>query len=174
MVDIPDGIVLTRDRDLNGREHDIWIRRGLFALLPVIAVLALLNVFGQDTTTAVESSSVATLKLEAPTHLRGGLLGQARFTITAVQDVKDARIELGAGWLEDNTINTVEPAPVGEASSNGRLSLDLGHVPAGQKYVLFLAFQVNPTNVGRHAAPVTLFDGDEELLTIDRTITVFP
>jgi hypothetical protein len=40
--------------------------------------------------------------------------------------------------------------------------------------VLYVDFQVNPTNVGRRAAPVTLFDGEEELLTIDRTITVFP
>jgi hypothetical protein len=174
VADIPSGIVLKRDRDLVGREHEIWIRRVLFALMPLVAVLALLNVFGQDTLTVTANTPTATLKLVAPTHLRGGLLAQARFTITAHADVKDARLELGEGWLDDMTINTIEPSPVGEASSNGRLSLDLGHVPAGQKYVLYLAFQVNPTNAGRHDAPVTLFDGDRELLTIDRTLTVYP
>jgi hypothetical protein len=174
MSDVPNGIVLTRHRDLAGRKHEIWIRRVLFALMPLVAVLALLNVFGQDTSTVTADASAATLKLVAPTHLRGGLLAQARFTITAHADVKDARLELGEGWLDDMTINTIEPSPIGEGSSNGKLSLDLGHVPAGQKYVLYLAFQVNPTNVGRHDAPVTLFDGDRKLLTIDRTLTVYP
>jgi hypothetical protein len=174
MADLPNGIVLRRHRDLAGRTHEIWIRRGLFALLPLVGVLALLNVFGQDTSTVTKSAPEAKLKVETPTRLRGGLLGQARFTITALGDVKDARLELGRGWLEDMTINTLEPSPVGEASANGRLSLDLGHVPAGEKYVLFLSFQVNPTNVGRHDADVTLFDGNRKLFTIDRTFTVFP
>jgi hypothetical protein len=174
MAGIPDGIVLTRDRDLVGRSHDLWVRRGLFALLPLVAVLALLNVFGQDTTTSTESAAAASLELRAPEDVRGGLLYQARFTIKAHSDVKNARLELGPGWLEDMTINTIEPAPLNEASANGLLSLEFGHVPAGQSFVLYLDFQVNPTNVGRREAPVTLFDGEQQLLTIDRTITVYP
>src|SRR5437764_14259762 len=43
----PDTIVLKRDRDLEGRQADVWIRRALFFLLPVVTVLALLNLFGQ-------------------------------------------------------------------------------------------------------------------------------
>jgi hypothetical protein len=114
------------------------------------------------------------LELRAPEDVRGGLLYQARFTIKAHSDVKNARLELGPGWLEDMTINTIEPAPLNEASANGLLSLEFGHVPAGQSFVLYLDFQVNPTNVGRREAPVTLFDGEQQLLTIDRTITVYP
>jgi hypothetical protein len=174
MADVPTGIVLTRDRDMAGRTHDVWVRRSLFALLPLVAVLALLNVFGQNTTTSTQRAPAASLELRAPEHVRGGLLYQARFTIRAQSDVKNARLELGPGWLEDMTINTVEPAPLNEASSNGRLSLEFGHVPAGQSFVLYVDFQVNPTNVGRRAAPVTLFDDDQELVTIDRSITVFP
>ena len=52
------------------------------------------------------------------------------------------------------TLNTLEPAPVGEASRDGRIALDLGHIPAGDEHVLFLHFQVNPTDVGRRAADV--------------------
>ena len=33
MADIPDSIVLKRDRDLDGRRREIWIRRGILALL---------------------------------------------------------------------------------------------------------------------------------------------
>jgi hypothetical protein len=81
---------------------------------------------------------------------------------------------LGPGWLEGMTVNTIEPSPVGEASNNGRLSLDLGHIPAGESYLLFMQFQTNPTNVGHRDASVTLKDGDTKLLHVDRTITIFP
>jgi len=43
---VPDEIVLRRDRDLAGRRHEIWVRRGFLALFAVVPVLALFNVFG--------------------------------------------------------------------------------------------------------------------------------
>jgi hypothetical protein len=81
---------------------------------------------------------------------------------------------LGPGWLERMTVNTIEPSPVSEASKNGSLTLELGHIPAGGSHLLFMQFQTNPTNVGHRSAPVTLLDGDEEILHIDRSITIFP
>jgi hypothetical protein len=94
--------------------------------------------------------------------------------VTAHRDLKSATLVLGPGWLESMTVNTIEPSPVNEGSDNGKLTLELGHIPAGKSYLLFMQFQVNPTNVGHRSAPVTLMDGDEELLEINRTITVFP
>ena len=72
------------------------------------------------------------------------------------------------------SINTIEPSPVGEGSHDGKLVLDLGHVPAGQKYSLYMQFQVNPTNVGRRGQAVRLYDGKHLLATIHRRVTVFP
>jgi hypothetical protein len=174
VADVPYQVVLKRDRDLAGRAHEIWIRRGLFLLLPAIVLLALLNVFGQRPSTTTESASAATLKLVAPSRVRSGLLYQARFRVTAHRDLKSATLVLGPGWLESMTLNTIEPSPVNEGSDNGRLTLELGHIPAGGSHLLFLQFQTNPTNVGHRSAPVTLRDGSEQLLHIDRTITVFP
>ena len=174
MADIPDGIVLKRDRDLEGRAWEIWVRRLLFLLLPALAILGLLNVFGQRPTSTTETVSAASLKLSAPPRVRSGLLYQARFHITAHQDLKEATLVLDPGWLESMTVNTIEPSPVGEASDNGRLSLDLGHIPAGGSYLLFMQFQTNPTNVGHRSTNVTLKDGDQKLLQINRTITIFP
>jgi hypothetical protein len=37
-----------------------------------------------------------------------------------------------------------------------------------------MQFQTNPTNVGHRDASVTLKDGDQTLLRLHRTITVFP
>jgi hypothetical protein len=171
---VPDGITLKRDRDLEGRTWEIWVRRGAFALLPLVVLLALLNVFGQHPSTWTTAGPAASLKLYAPARVRSGVLYEARFHIVAKRDLKNATVRLSPGWLEGMTLNTVEPSPIGEASSNGNLTFELGHIPQGNSYLLFLQFQTNPTNVGHRPATVTLLDGDEELLHIDRTITIFP
>jgi len=174
VADPPDGIVLRRHRDLVGRTWHPWVRRGVLVLLGVILLLALLDVFGQRPATAITDSPAARLELSSPSSVRGGLMFQARFTIRAHRELKAATLVLGDGWLENMTVNTIEPSPVNEASDDGKLSLELGHIPAGQKYVLFIQFQVNPTNVGRREQTVVLRDGDEQLLTYEKTITVYP
>ncbi len=174
MADIPDGIVLKRHRDLEGIP-ETWPRRGVLGLLVLFAVLALFNVFGQRPFSTTARASGASLEVYAPTHLRGGLLFSARFHISATRDLKDAILVLDQGWAESMAINTIEPSPVGEASRDGKLSFDLGHVPAGQSHVLYMQFQANATNIAWHrAAGVTLFDGTARILHIDRTLTVYP
>jgi hypothetical protein len=173
-ADIPDRIVLKRHRDLAGRRSHIWYRRGALVLLSVFLLLGLLNVFGQRPNGTTVESRPASLELYAPTHLRGGLIYEARFTITAHSDVKSAVLQLSPGWNEGQTMNTIEPSPLGQASRNGDLLFTLGHIPAGQKYRLFVQFQVNPTNVGRRTADVTLYDGATKLVHIHRLLTFYP
>jgi hypothetical protein len=174
MADVPDWIVLKRHRDLEGRRHELWVRRVLLALAAVAPLLALFNFFGQRPEASFAQSGVVQLKIQAPDDIRGGLLYQARFHIHAKQDVKDATLVLSTGWLEGMTINTIEPSPLGQASRDGNLALDLGHIPAGNDYILFMQFQVNPTNVGHRDQITGLYDGDKVLLQIDREITVWP
>ena len=83
-------------------------------------------------------------------------------------------IVLERGWVEGMQVNSIEPSPVGEASRNGRLSFELGHIPAGESFVLYIEIQVNPTNVGRRVQNVELLDGDTHIATLNREITVFP
>jgi hypothetical protein len=167
-------LVLKRHRDLVGRLWQIWVRRGLMALIAVLPVVALFNVFGQRPVTSQAAAPRAALKVFAPTHLRGGLIYMARFHITANDDLKKAALILSPGWAEGITINTIEPSPLGEGSSNGRIVLQLGHIPARQSYILFMEFQVNPTNVGHRAQDVTLADGNTALVTLRRNVTVYP
>jgi hypothetical protein len=174
MASAPDLIVLERDRDLRGRDHEIWIRRALFALVCAVPVLALLNVFGQRPVDTAAAAPEAALTLHAPETVRSGLLYEARFRVTAREDIHRATLVLAPGWLESMTTNTIEPSPESETSADGRLSLQLGDLPAGKTYVLFIQFQVNPTNVGRRSQDVALYDGPRKLLEIHRTITVFP
>jgi hypothetical protein len=76
--------------------------------------------------------------------------------------------------MENTHINTIEPAPTEEASRNGDLALSFGPLAAGDELVLYMQFQVNPTNVGRRPADVSLYDGDELIARVDHTVTVFP
>jgi hypothetical protein len=175
VADTPDQLVLRRHRDLEGLARGaIWWRRGILGVLALLSVLGLANVFGQRPSTHTASTGAASLEVYAPTRLRGGLLFSARFTIKARKDVAKATLVLDPGWAEAMAINTIEPSPVGEASRDGRLAFDLGHIPAGSKHVLYMQFQVNPTNVGRRSQGVELDDGSSEIARIDRTVTIFP
>jgi hypothetical protein len=174
VAQIPDTIVLRRDRDLGPRQNDIWIRRGLFALVCVVPVLALANLFGQRPQTSTGFAAAARLSISAPERVRGGLLYQAQFRITAKEKLTQAALVLDRGWLDGLTINTMEPSPVSESSKDGKLALDLGPISAGQSYVLVLDFQVNPTTLGSQDQNLTLYDGNKALVTLHRTLTVFP
>lgn len=150
------------------------LRRIALTALLLLLGLGLFNLFGQRPSTTVAEADVATLEVYAPERVRGGLFYEARFRIDAVREVREATLVLDPGWAEGITINTVEPSPVGEASRDGKLAFELGRIPAGQKHVFFLHLQVNPTNVGHRSQDVRLYDGNELLATIDRSITVFP
>ena len=174
MADVPDALTLRRHRDLVGRESRPWARWILLSAVGALLVAGLGKAFGQRPTTHAAASLPASLKVYSPERLRSGLFFESRFTITAHEDIEDATIVLGPGWLEGMTLNTLVPGPVGEASRDGRIAFELGHVPAGDTHLLFLHFQVNPTNVGRRAQDVDLYDGERQLVHIDRTVTIFP
>lgn len=172
--DIPDSIVLKRHRDLEGLRSAVWVRRGLLTMFLLLPAVALANVFGQRPSPVTVTAPAASLELYAADHLRGGLLWEARFRITAHRELKHATLVLDKGWLEGMTTNTIEPSPLSEGSRDGKLVLVLGHIPAGETYALFMQSQVNPTNVGRRPQNVRLYDGDQLLLTFRRKVTVFP
>jgi len=173
-MSVPDTIVVKRDLELAGRRHELGVRRALFALLPLLSLLALLNLFGQRPSRSNATAAQASLAVYAPSRVRGGLLYEARFRVTARAELKKAVLVLDSGWLENITVNSIEPQPVSESSADGRLALDLGEIPSGKSYLLFVYFQVNPTNVGHRSANVTLYDGSQKLLEASRTITIFP
>jgi hypothetical protein len=170
----PDLLTLSHHRDLKGRERRPMSRWVLLSLLGAVILLGAANAFGQRPQTSRVETAEASLKVYSPSRLRSGLYYESRFTIEAREEIEDATIVLDPGWLEGMTLNTVEPAPIGEASRNGRIAFELGRVPAGDRYLFFLHFQVNPTNLGRRAADVELYDGETLLARVDRTVTVFP
>jgi hypothetical protein len=173
VAELPAG--LTRSDNVDASAGlELASRRILIGLIVLLAALALTNVFGQMEDTSRVVASGASLEVSAPTRLRGGVFFQGRFTIGADRELESATIVLDRGWLEGMHINTIEPSPVGEASRDGKLALDFGRVPPGDFVVAYLQFQVNPTNVGRRSQDVELYDGEELLARVDRTVTILP
>jgi len=173
VADTPQFLTLKKNRDRTER-LELFLRRAFFTVVFLIILAGLLNLFGQRPKNTFAASSAADLHVFAPTALRGGLYYEGRITIDAKQEIKKATIVLDSGWTEQMQINTIEPSPVGESSRDGKLALELGHIPAGQKHVLWMQFQVNPTNVGRRSQDVALYDDTTSLAQVDRTVTIFP
>lgn len=173
MAEPPQFLTLKWNRDRT-EGTELVVRRIFVGALILVIVAGLLNFFGQRPTNSFASASAANLHVVAPTALRGGLYYEGRFTIDAQQDISKAVLVLDSGWTEQMQINTVEPAPVGESSRDGKLALEFGHVPAGQKIVVWMQFQVNPTNVGRRSQDVELEDDITPIARVDRTVTIFP
>jgi hypothetical protein len=174
MADTPEGIALQRHRDLRGRRHQVWVRRGVLTLIALVPALGLVNVFGQRPSTAEATAPAASLTLTAPERVRGGLLFQAHFTIHARTDLEKAALVLHPDWLQGMTLNTLEPSPAEETSENGALRLDYGAIQAGKRFDVFLQYQVNPTTVGERKQWVELVDGESAVASIRRGLFIFP
>jgi hypothetical protein len=170
----PPSLDRSLDLELRGRGHHTLYRRLGLAVLGLIVVAALLGVFGQESTTTIAAGRKAVLSVDAPPHLRGGLLFQARFEIHAKRRLAHPKLVLSSGWLDAMTMNTMVPSPLSENSGGDGLSVSFEALPAGHKLIVWTDWQVNPTNVGRKSQDVSLFDGSEPIASADRTVTVFP
>ena len=173
MAEPPQSLTLKGNRDAT-EVYALWARRAFFALVTIVLLLGLANSFGQSPTGSQVDSPAALLEVSAPVDVRGGLYFQGRYRITAHEEIEKATLVLASGWLESMHINTIEPSPVGEASRDGDLALDFGHVAAGDSITVYLQFQVNPSNVGRRSQDVRLYDDTTLLATAERVLTIWP
>ena len=155
--------------------YGLWVRRFFMALLTALIVLALLNVFGQRATDAVADNSAATLRVHSPTTVRGGLLFQAKITITAKESLPGAQLILSHGWIDGLTQNTQEPSPSNETSGpGGSLVFDIGSLNAGQSYTQYLEYQVNPTSIGERPQSVVVKSKGATIVSLRRTMAIVP
>jgi hypothetical protein len=168
------GLDTARHRNLEGRNYEPWFRRAALGLLLLLPLCALSNLLGQQPSTDEGNGTAATVTVRAPATVRGGLLFQSSFTIDARQEIAEPVLHLDQGWLENITLNTLEPAPVDEAWKDGGLELTFPKLPAGDQLKVYIQYQVNPTAVGRQSQDVELLDGETVLASIDRTLTILP
>jgi len=174
MADYPDFLKPGRHRDAQGRGHQPWVRRAFLVAFTVLAVLGLLNVFGQRSDTSRAAGPAARLEVRGPTKVRGGLLFQERITLRALKTIRYPRLVLSQGWADGLQINTIEPSPQSESSRDGKLILSYGRMAAGDKLEIFVDYQVNPTHVGSTDTALELDDQANRLVRLPRTLTTFP
>ncbi len=148
---------LGRVRDLRGRRFHPWVRRGLLVALAVLLAVALTGRFGQtEHVLSAPPSAAAKLELRAPQALRSGLMWRARITVTARTRIEDPELILAPGWVAGMQLNTTAPNATDEASRGDRLVLTYPTLHAGDKLVVHLQLQVNPTTSGRQDLSVAL------------------
>jgi hypothetical protein len=152
----------------------MWIRRAVMTVLALVVLLALVNRFGQRPTRSMTRSPTATLRLTAPETVRGGLFFESRVEIRAARAIDHPRLVLDDGWIEGMQVNSIEPAPVGEASRYGRVVLSYDTLQPGDVLRVWLQFEVNPTNVGRRSYALALDDAERPVARLARDITVLP
>ncbi|HET6848347.1 MAG TPA: hypothetical protein VFH74_05785 [Gaiellales bacterium] len=173
----PIGLSLPRHRDLEGR---LWqwsnrVRIVLTAVLVIFVVLALLNVFGQRASTASATASGVTLRVDAPSALREGLIYQTRVDITTQRPIARPVITLDGGWLDGMTLNSVQPGPASQTSGHGGATFQYAPLRAGQTLTVWFEWSVNPTHIQwRRPRTITVGDGGTPLVSQTSTMTVFP
>jgi hypothetical protein len=168
------GIDRARHQNLVGRARHVWWRRGALILVAALPVLGLLNVFGQHTTPATYRSSAASVTIDSPARVRGGLVFTSEIVIVPYGKLHDARLYLDTGWFKGMTFNGVAPQPSSESAQGDWTIWDYGDLPVATQFRLWISWQTNPTNLGRHSQDVELYDGGTPLMTAHRTITIFP
>lgn len=112
--------------------------------------------------------------MNSPAHVRGRLLFTTEIAILPHQQLQDARLYLADGWFAGMTLNGLTPQPATESARGNWEVWDFGKLPAGVGFRIWIAWQANPTNVGRHSQDVALYDEGTQLMIIHRAITVFP
>jgi hypothetical protein len=160
--------------DLHGRNIEPLFRRAGIFLLTVACALGLANVFGQHTHVRSVDAEAAKLTVETPGSARGGLIYQTVFRVDAHRYLPKPTLVLDPGWFDGLTINTVQPDSVTWGQREGRNTIELGPLRAGEHFVLRLQYQVNPTVLGHRTQNVVLADGETPLLTLEHAHTIFP
>jgi hypothetical protein len=115
--DAPVGIDPARHRELSGRDHRVWWRRAVLLVVAAVPVLGLLNVFGQHAEPRNYFGPAASLLIDSPARVRGGLTFTTEIVITPHQQMNDARLYLDNGWFEAMTYNGAAPQPSSETAS---------------------------------------------------------
>jgi len=161
-------------RESPGLTAALWARRAVMVLFALVALLALLNRFGQRPAQSTAQTPAARMTLSSPSTVRGGLFFQSRLDVRAVRAIEHPRLVLASGWVEGMQVNSISPDPVGQGSRDGRLVLSYDALEPGDVLRVLFQFEVNPTNVGRRSYAIELDDAERPVARLTPDITVLP
>jgi hypothetical protein len=172
--DAPGELNVERHLELRGRNWHPWVQRVLLGAVLVLPVLALLDVFGQNESTRSAAGTGAALSVEAPGAVRAGNLFTTTISVLPREHLDDAQVVLAGGWLDQITRNDTSPQAANETSRGDRLVMGYGPLDAGQRLVVRVALQVNPTALGHRDLGVEIDDGGRPVAALPGSLRVYP
>src|SRR5437763_13412799 len=122
---------LDRQRHLDREHHSAVYRRLGLSLLALICLLGVLNLFGQRSTLTRVDGSAASLTVNSPEHLRGGLVFTSEVTVIAHRKLADAQVHLSSDWFRGMTFNGIAPEPESMSSTGDTVILDYWPIEGG-------------------------------------------
>jgi hypothetical protein len=171
-TELPSG--LDRQVHFERREHTPWPRRVAIVVMSAFVILGLFDVFGQASSVATAAAPAASLSVDSPTRLRGGLIFTSVITLVTRQQLHDARLVLSPDWFNGMTLNAAAPQSSQESSDARGATWDYGQIDAGVITPIWISWQTNPTTVGSRREDVLLYDGPTLILAVHRTVVIFP
>ncbi len=165
---------LDRERHLHPGGHSPWPRRVTVALLVAFCCLALANTFGQVSSVNSAEAPKASLRVDSPQRLRGGLIFTSVITVATHQQLQDARLVLSPGWFDGMTLNALAPQSSQDSSNAQGVMFDYGQIDANVTTPIWISWQANPTTVGKRVENVELYDGPTLIAAVHRDVVVFP
>jgi hypothetical protein len=141
------------------RHHALPV--GLVVLSLAMAA-GLVGLAGREETLRAVAAGVR-LDWHGPAVIRSGEFLEMRITVDTRDRIDRPVLEVAATLWEDFTINTLIPAPVEEGSLDGAFRL-----------LIKVDAQINPDILGGNAGMVTLYDGEQALVSLPVEIEVLP
>lgn len=167
----PDGI-----GEDNVRPVAAWRRHasplGLVAFGGVV-VLAFAGLLGHERTWEAAANG-ARLEVHTSEIIRNGEFFEMRIRVEATEDIEELVIGVEDGIWEDITVNTMIPAAAEEENLDGETRFTFAELAAGSALLLKIDLQVNPDILGANAGRVAVYDGEDEIVATDISITVLP
>jgi hypothetical protein len=167
--DLPDGVEQRHVAPM-ARHHALPV--GLVVLSLAMAA-GLVGLAGREETLRAVAAGVR-LDWHGPAVIRSGEFLEMRITVDTRDRIDRPVLEVAATLWEDFTINTLIPAPVEEGSLDGAFRFEFAEMPAGSRLLIKVDAQINPDILGGNAGMVTLYDGEQALVSLPVEIEVLP
>jgi len=167
----PEGIEESHQRPLAGwRRHANPMSILVFG---AVVLVAMTGALGHERDWHASGRGVE-LRVHAPEVIRNGEFLEMRFHVTSEQRIEELVIGIESTLWEDLTVNTMIPAASEEASEDGEFRFTFSGLEGGTATLWKVDLQVNPDIVLGNEGSVTIYDGDEPLVSADLSIDVLP
>jgi hypothetical protein len=167
----PDGIASEHVEEVAGwRRHASPLALLVFG---TVVVLAMTGLLGHERDWEA-SSGGTTLRIHQPEVIRNGEFLELRLTVESADGIGALAIGFDQAIWEDMTINTMIPAASEESSEDGEFRFIFGELGGGTTFLLKVDAQINPDIVGGNEGAITVYDGDEELVSTTIEMGVLP